>query len=190
MVANEEHEQTGVGQPEAAGAQTPEDSIAQAERERDEMKAIAQRAQADLVNYKRRVEEERQMEAHKAFTRMVENLFIPMVDHIWATVVNLPADADPNLYGGIKIAFDDMVQRLARQGVAILDPAEGEVFDPTRHEALAFIPSTVQPEGTVIKTLQPGYHSADRVLRAAQVVVSQGAAAGDDTTTNDEQAKE
>ena len=183
MFTADEQEQTDAAQPDAAGAQAPDDPIGLLERERDEMKAIAQRAQADLVNYRRRVEEERQMEAHKAFTRMVENLFIPMVDHIWATVVNLPPDADPHLYGGIKIAFDDMVQRLAKQGIAILDPAEGEVFDPTRHEALAFIPSTVQPQGAVIKTLQPGYRGRDRVLRAAQVVVSQGAP--DDTTTND-----
>lgn len=183
MFTADEHEQTDAAQPEAAGAQAPDDPIGLLERERDEMKAIAQRAQADLVNYKRRAEEERQTEAHKAFTRMVENLFIPMVDHIWATVVNLPPDADPNLYGGIKIAYDDIIQRLSAQGIAMLYPEQGAAFDPTQHEAIAFISSTEHPQGAVIQTYRPGYRSKDYMLRAAQVVVSQGAP--DDTTTND-----
>ena len=79
MVTNDEHEQAREGRSEAADEQAPEDPIAQLERERDEMKAIAQRAQADLVNYKRRAEEERWALARSASNGVVSKL-LPIVD--------------------------------------------------------------------------------------------------------------
>ena len=78
MVTNEEHEQAEAGQPEADDERAPEDPIALLERERDEMKAIAQRAQADLVNYRRRAEEERFALARSASNGIASKL-LPIV---------------------------------------------------------------------------------------------------------------
>ena len=52
--------------------------------------------------------------------------------------------------------------------------AVGETFDPNQHEALLITPSDDVPEGNVIEEYRRGYMLHTRVLRASQVVVSQG----------------
>jgi molecular chaperone GrpE len=62
---------------------------------------------------------------------------------------------------------------LIEQGVEII-PSDGLAFDPNVHEALKQEPHDSLPEGHVIYTLRRGYRLKDRVLRAANVVVSSG----------------
>lgn len=188
MVANEEHEQTGAGQPDAAEAQAPEDPIAQLERERDEMRAIAQRAQADLVNYKRRAEEERWTLARSASNGVVSKL-LPIVDDLQRAVDALPDDAPESWSSGLRLVSQNVRALLESEGVTRFEPAPGDPFDPAEQEALASQPSAEHPSGAVLMTVSAGYRGRDRVLRAAQVVVSQGAGQ-EDATTNDSPAKE
>ncbi len=54
-------------------------------------------------------------------------------------------------------------------------PAEGEVFDPNRHDAVAQEFSTEIPEGQIIRQMRKGYKIKDRLVRASSVVVSKGA---------------
>ena len=178
MVTEEEPTQNDTGE-----AQAPEDLTAQLERERDEMKVIAQRAQADLVNYKRRAEEERWALARSASNNVVSKL-LPIVDDLQRAVEALPDDAPEGWSGGLRLVSQNMHTLLESEGVARFEPAPGDPFDPAEQEAIASQPSAEHPAGTVLVTFSPGYRGRDRVLRAAQVVVSQGAAE-DDTTTND-----
>ena len=180
MATNEEHEQAGAGQPEDAAEQAPEDPVALLERERDEMKAIAQRAQADLVNYKRRAEEERWALARSASNGVVSKL-LPIVDDLQRAVESLPDDAPESWSSGLRLVSQNMNALLESEGVTRFEPAPGDPFDPVEQEALASQPSDEHPNGTVLATFSAGYRGRDRVLRAAQVVVSQGAA-GDPTT--------
>jgi molecular chaperone GrpE len=68
--------------------------------------------------------------------------------------------------------------------------AQGAVFDPHVHEAIAQLPSEQVPTGTVIEVAQNGYKLYDRVVRPSQVVVSGGPAAapaaGDAMSASDE----
>jgi molecular chaperone GrpE len=50
--------------------------------------------------------------------------------------------------------------------------AEGQPFDPERHEALTRQPSDDVPPNTVVQVVQAGYLVGDRVLRPAKVIVS------------------
>ena len=182
MLTADEHEQTGAGQPEAAEAQAPEDPITQLERERDEMRSIAQRAQADLVNYKRRAEEERWALARSASNSVVSKL-LPIADDLQRAVDALPDDAPESWSSGLRLVSQNMRALLESEGVTRFEPAQGDPFDPAEQEAIASQPSAEHPSGAVLMTISAGYRGRDRVLRAAQVVVSQGAA--DDSTTND-----
>ncbi len=185
---NEEHEQVEGGQPEAVEEQAPEDPIALLARERDEMKAIAQRAQADLVNYKRRAEEERWALARSASNGVVSKL-LPIVDDLQRAVESLPDDAPESWRSGLRLVSQNMHALLESEGVTRFEPAPGDPFDPAEQEALVSQPSAEHPSGAVLTTISAGYRGRDRVLRAAQVVVSRGAAE-EDATTNDSQAKE
>lgn len=182
MFTANEHEQTDDAQPDAAGAQTPDDPIGLLERERDEMKAIAQRAQADLVNYKRRSEEERWTLARSASNSVVSKL-LPIADDLQRAVDALPDDAPESWSSGLQLVFQNMRSLLESEGVTRFEPATGDPFDPAEQEAIASQPSAEHPSGAVLMTISAGYRGRDRVLRAAQVVVSQGAP--DDTTAND-----
>ena len=182
MFTADEHEQTDAGQPDAAEAHAPEDPIGLLERERDEMKSIAQRAQADLVNYKRRAEEERWALARSASNSVVSKL-LPIADDLQRAVDALPGAAPESWSSGLQLVSQNMRALLESEGVTRFEPAPGDPFDPAEQEAIASQPSAEHPSGTVLMTISAGYRGRDRVLRAAQVVVSQGAPG--DTTTND-----
>lgn len=159
-------------------AQAPEDPTAKAERERDEMKAIAQRAQADLLNYKRRTEEERRELARSASHSVIRKL-LPIADDLRRAVDALPEDAPEEWAGGARLILQNALALLESEGVTPFEAAPGDPFDPMRQEAVASRPSAEHPAGAVVETVSPGYIAADRPLRAAQVVVSSGPPAGE-----------
>lgn len=159
-------------------AQAPEDPTAKAERERDEMKAVAQRVQADLLNYKRRTEEERWALARSASHSVIRKL-LPIVDDLRRAVDALPPDAPEEWAGGARLILQNALALLESEGAAPFEAAPGDPFDPMRQEAVASRPSEEHPAGAVVETVSPGYIAADRPLRAAQVVVSSGPPAGE-----------
>jgi molecular chaperone GrpE len=64
---------------------------------------------------------------------------------------------------------------LAENGLQPIE-AEGKMFDPNLHEAIAHEPSDQVPEEIVLRQTRRGYRFKDRLLRPAKVVVSSGSA--------------
>jgi molecular chaperone GrpE len=62
---------------------------------------------------------------------------------------------------------------LTDQGVEVIE-SDGVEFDPNVHEALKQEPNNDVPEGVILYTMRRGYRLRDRILRAANVVVSSG----------------
>ncbi len=157
-----------------------EDQRSELERERDELKAIAQRTQADFVNYKRRVDEERTLIARSASGHILTRLF-PLIDDLQRAVDALPEDAPTSWAEGVSLILANMRTLVEAEGATAFEPAPGEVFDPAQHEALYYEPTAAQPPGAVVSAVRAGYRTGDRVLRAAQVVVAREVepAAGD-----------
>jgi molecular chaperone GrpE len=62
---------------------------------------------------------------------------------------------------------------LQKNGVSLIE-AEGQRFDPHKHQAVFEVPDAAVPEGTVVQVMQQGYQIGDRVLRPAMVGVSKG----------------
>jgi len=69
---------------------------------------------------------------------------------------------------------EQLLATLARFGLQPVDA--GATFDPTRHEAISHLPSETVPENGIIAQSRRGYQLGERMLRAAQVVVSSGPA--------------
>ena len=183
-------ESDGLDQPAADEVAVADDPITSLERERDEMKAIAQRAQADLLNYQRRTEQGRQQIARDASSRVLARL-LPIVDDLHRAVAELPADAPESWRNGVELTFANAVAFLSSEGVTMLEPAPGDLFDPAQHEAIFSEPSSEQPPGCVLRTFRAGYCSADRILRVAQVVVAaQPLPDGNESTNNNDQSEE
>lgn len=148
--------------------------LAEANRERDQFRAMAQRAQADLANFKRRAAEDRQQSLLNSKADILRK-FLGVVDDFGRAVDMLPADADPGWREGLSLVQRNLVSVLESEGVSKIDSA-GEPFDPRLHEALAYqeIPDT--PDGAIAVVTREGYLLDDRLLRPAQVIVAKAPA--------------
>jgi molecular chaperone GrpE len=72
---------------------------------------------------------------------------------------------------GLSMILRQFTEVLARVGIAKV-PTTGKAFDPSVHEAIQQIETDEYPAGTVVAEVQPGYMQADRLVRAAMVVVA------------------
>ena len=82
-------------------------------------------------------------------------------------------DATKALINGMELTEREMQRLLQKHGVTPIE-AEGQKFDPHRHQAMFEVPDQSQPEGTVVQVVQQGYAIGDRVLRPAMVGVAKG----------------
>lgn len=142
--------------------------------EADQYKGLAQRVQADFVNYKRRVEGERQAQADATRAETIL-AFLPIVDDLERALAHVPAElAGQSWVEGFRLIERKLGGVIERLGVRRIG-AEGEPFDPNLHEAVAYEEHPTQPEGHITGVLRPGYRLGERVVRPAQVSVARAA---------------
>ena len=152
-------------------ARTEQDLIEELTQEKDQFRALAQRAQADLVNYRNRASQE--MEESKRIVKFgVISKFLNVADDLERAIGNIPSDMDENWSEGIILVLRGLENSLTLEGVEKID-ALGESFDPNFHEALMYEERADTEEGIVVDVIQAGYKIKDRVLRPARVVVAQ-----------------
>lgn len=141
--------------------------------EAEQLKERLLRLQADFDNYRKRVTRERTEFAQRATEDLVIEL-LPVLDH-FELGLNTAREhrADASVREGFQLVYDQLMAALAKAGVTPID-AEGQVFNPHEHEAVTHLPSAEVPADTVMQQTRRGYRMGDRLLRAAQVVVSSG----------------
>ena len=149
------------------------DPMEDMEREREQYKAMAQRAQADLVNYRRRVAEERQELQRNANSSLILK-FLSVVDDFERAIALLPEDA-AGWQEGLMLVKRNLDNLLESEGVSKIEAA-GKPFDPWEHEAVHYLETPDADDGTIIEVFRDGYRLHDRVLRASQVIVAKAPA--------------
>lgn len=153
--------------PEAAPAAPPPKS------EIDTLKDQMLRLQADFDNFRKRTLRERDEWSLRACEDLLTRL-LPVLDHFELGLRSAAAHtADKTIVDGFQLVYDQLLKALRDTGLTPVD-AEGQPFDPHRHEAITHMPSKDVPADTVITQTRRGYLLGDRLLRAAQVVVSSG----------------
>jgi len=155
---------------EAAEADAPaqEDPVTKLEAERDEYLQMAQRAQADFENYRKRAAKDMAAAGERAKIGLVRDL-LPVVDNLERALAS--ADGDSALADGVRLVPNDLQGVFAREGVHALEPV-GEQFDPTVHDALSTRQQDGAEAGVVLDVVEKGYRLGDTVIRPARVVVS------------------
>jgi molecular chaperone GrpE len=142
-------------------------------RERDEMRALAQRVQADFENYRKRMLREQTALSERASESLVEQL-LPVLDNFELALLSLD-DADEKVRKGVELVYADFLAVLERAGLQRI-PTNGEPFDPEVHEAVAHEArrdEAGEPDHpTVVETMREGYRLKGRVLRPAMVKVA------------------
>ncbi|MDR2975035.1 MAG: nucleotide exchange factor GrpE [Propionibacteriaceae bacterium] len=151
---------TPAGVDEGAPAQ-PDADLAEllAERTLD-----LQRLQAEYVNYKRRVDRDRDVARQRGIEAVVGDL-LPVLDGIDA------AKSHDELTGGAKMLADELEKVATKYGLVEYG-AEGDPFDPHIHEALMHMDKPGYPVTSVAQVFQKGYLIGDRVIRPARVGVA------------------
>ena len=143
--------------------------------EADEHLALAQRAQADYANLKRRSAEEREAMLGLANEALLAKV-VALADDFDLAIEHVPAEArDTPWLEGIAAIDRKLRQLLESEGVTPIE-ALGRPFDPQVHEAVAHVPGSGRPEDEVVGEIRRGYRIRDRVLRPSLVAVSDGSA--------------
>lgn len=128
----------------------------------EELENHLRRALADYQNLERRVEEERRLLGQLSSALLIEK-FLPVLDNLESAQKHLNDE-------GLEIVIKQFKDILSSESVTEVE-AEGAAFDPHQHEA---VETAEGPEGgRVVKVLRKGYKIGGKVLRPAQVSVSQ-----------------
>jgi len=145
--------------------------IAELERERNELKDQLLRSLADLPNFRKRAQAEKDDIRRYATEELARNL-LPVLDNFERTLAAADAGASQeSLREGVQLV--DRQLRSALEGVRLTRiHAVGMPFDPERHEAVATVDDPSVPDGTVVDEIEAGYQMAERVIRPARVRVA------------------
>ncbi len=145
------------------------------EEEEESLRDQFVRLQADFANFRNRTQRER----IDLYQRANEDLLLeilPVLDHYEMGLKTAEEhQADPAVLDGFKLVYDQFQNILTKFNLVPIE-AVGEVFDPHKHEALTHMPSDEYPAETCSNQVRCGYLFGDKLLRAAQVVVSSGPA--------------
>ena len=133
-------------------------------------KSLAQRAQADLVNYRNRATQEIE-ETKRVVQFGLLSRFISVVDDLERAMENLPEDAQNEWSEGVALVLRNLEKILELEGVVQIE-SMGKPFDPKEHEALLYEENTENEDGVIINVIQQGYRLNERIIRPARVIVS------------------
>lgn len=144
---------------------TVEDILNAAPKDKEaELLADLQRLQAEFVNYKNRVERDRDVARNSAIAEVIR-AYLPALDDLTRAENHGDLEGSP---------FAAVVTKLRNAGDKFglkTFGAKGDKFDPEIHNALVQTPSTDVTETVVAEVVEPGFMLADRLLRPAMVAV-------------------
>lgn len=130
------------------------------------------RALADFENYKKRVIRERsellKYQGERAFRDILE-----VMDNLELALSHRETGDVDKFREGVTLIhklFIDVLHRWDVRG----ESGIGEIFDPTKHNAISRVPDPEAPAGTIVNELKKAYYYKDKLLRPAEVVVAEG----------------
>lgn len=180
-----EDDPNAAGQPQAEAPETagaPEagrDPVEALTAENAELKDRVLRLAAEMENLRKRTEREIADTRSYAIAGFARDMLAATDGLSRALAVLTPEARETademtrSLIEGMELTAREMQRLLAKHGVVVIE-AEGQKFDPHRHQAMFEVPDANVPEGTVVQVVQQGYSIGDRVLRPALVGVAKG----------------
>jgi molecular chaperone GrpE len=150
---------------EAEQASADQARIAELTASLAERTADLQRLQAEYVNYKRRVDRDRDLSRKVTIEGVIKD-FLSVLDDVRS------AREHEELTGGFKAVAEEIERVTAKYGLETFGQA-GDPFDPHIHEALLHAHADDIDGPTCVEILQPGYRIGTRILRPARVAVAE-----------------
>ncbi len=141
----------------------------------EKMKSLEEetlRAKADLINYRKRKDEEVSYILKYANADIIM-LLLPVIDNFERVISkeNL-SDELKSYLEGFKLIYNNLLDILKANDVKEID-ALGKEFDPVYHQSVTTRKDEEKPSGTVLEVYQKGYTYKDKVLRPAMVIINE-----------------
>jgi molecular chaperone GrpE len=162
-------------QKEDGEAEGADDLAAELTKSRDRLV----RLQADFENFRRRALSERHNLYQYGHENLVKDLLLT-VDNLDRAIVHARESGGGDLESflqGIELVQREFLGILENHSVSEVE-AQGKMFDPTVHEAMAQVPDESVAPNTVTEVLQKGYQLKEHLLRPARVMVAKAPEAG------------
>ena len=134
----------------------------------EELETQLKRKQADFQNYKKRAKQRQEEQEARATEDLVTRL-LEVRDNLSRA---LDQDEEVDIRPGVESTLEEFDRVLDDENVDPIDPAPGDAVDPQRHEVMLRVDSD-EPSDTVAEVYRPGYEMGEKVLRPAQVTVSE-----------------
>ena len=135
----------------------------------DELNDRLVRQAADIENFRKRSQREKDEARQFANQSLLEKL-LPVLDN-FEMALAAAGNADPAIRDGVQMIYDQFLSVLKEAGMEPIDSV-GVPFDPNFHEAISQQETSEAEEGTVLEQVQRGYQLSGRLVRPARVVVA------------------
>ena len=166
----EEEEEESENQP----PELYQETLEKLQKEKDDQYDLLLRKQAELENYRKRVEKEKQ-ELRLAVQAQVIERLLPILDAFekgLSSLKEVSGDSELQTYSeAYDLMYQEIQSVLQKFGVTEV-PGVGTNFDPNVHEAVVRKVTTEHEEGDILEEYRKGYKIKDRLLRPSQVSVA------------------
>ncbi len=130
------------------------------------------RTQAELVNYRKRVERDA-AEAHLFAAGQAAARWFPILDDFERALKDRSGGTSLEQWaGGVELIYRKGIAALEAEGITPIEAAKGDAFDPNVHEAVTREVCADRQDGEILEVVHRGYRLGDRVLRPAKVRVA------------------
>jgi molecular chaperone GrpE len=135
-------------------------------------------ANAELENFRRRMQRENEQQLKYANLHLIRDL-LDVIDNLKRATESAESEVTSNstsnqaLLSGVQLVLKQMETVFAKYGCQPIRSL-GVPFDPNFHEAISQMPSSQYPAGCVAQEVAVGYLLHDRVVRPSCVIVSTG----------------
>jgi molecular chaperone GrpE len=126
---------------------------------------------AEMENFKKRVNREKEEAIRHAKENLIKDI-LPVIDNLERAIAHAQGGGNGKpLVEGVELVLRGLLDVFSKYGVVQV-PAVGVVFDPGKHEAMAQVESSQYEPNTIINEHHKGYIFRDRLLRPALVTIA------------------
>lgn len=142
------------------------------EQQVNELTEDLQRVRADFENYRKRVEQEKELARASGKVGAIMKL-LPVIDNIERAISHTPDDLKENKWAqGVASLVKNLEKSLESLNLTRIEASVGTKFDPELHEAIQFDEEAEGDHEVIAEELQPGYRLGDDVIRHSMVKVT------------------
>jgi molecular chaperone GrpE len=128
------------------------------------------RKQAELDNFRKRVQREKEDFLQHATAELIRAL-LPVLDGFDRALAHREASSPEQFARGVELIRRELLDTLQRAGVSPIE-TKGKMFDPHFHQAVETVESPDHDDQEIVEELQRGYRLRNRLLRPAIVKVA------------------